>query len=52
MNDLIHFWKILYIVGIGLFYITVAVIIPLGLKELVILLRDLKNESSAPEKKQ
>ena len=46
MQAWIIFWKYFCIIGIILFYILVVFILPLGIKDLISLFRDLSHTSS------
>ena len=46
MENLIHFWTWVYVIGIGGFYLLALILIPLGARDLVSLFRTLKRGSS------
>jgi len=50
MNGWITFWKIVCIIGLGSFYLSVLVIIPLGARDITALLKQLGSKRDRDDK--
>ena len=49
MQQWIAFWKIVCLVGFAGFYLSVLVIVPLGIRDIIVLLRRLRAEQDATD---